>query len=109
MDTLSSNEQLGSFLKPVRVTEGNLGERSASARIVDDVLLERRCALEQETAFVTSPAEIQELEKLEMAATEIILTRIPLSQRGILASTGVNELKIHVFTNGASSICSTEQ
>lgn len=83
MNTLSSNEQLGSFLKPVWVTEGNLGEGSAAARIMNDVLLERRCALEQDIAFATGSAEIKELEKLEMITTEIILTRIPLSQRDL--------------------------
>lgn len=62
MNTLSSNEQLGPFLKPVWVTEGNLGKGSTSARIMNDVLLERRCALEQDTAFVMGSAEIKELE-----------------------------------------------
>lgn len=83
MNTLSSNEQLGPFLKPVRVTEGNLGKGSASARIMNDVLLERRCALEQDTAFVMGSAEIKELEKLEIITTETILARIPLSQRDL--------------------------
>lgn len=66
MDTLGSNEKLGSFLKPVRVTEGNLGKGSASAGIMNDVLLERRCALQQDAAFAKGSAEIKELENLEM-------------------------------------------
>lgn len=36
MDTLSSNEQLGPFLKPVWVTERYLGKGSTSARIDPD-------------------------------------------------------------------------
>lgn len=83
MNTLSGNEQLSSFLKPVRVTEGNLGKGSASARIMDDVLLEHRCALEQVTAFTTGSVEIQELEKLEMITIEVILLRNPPSQRDL--------------------------
>lgn len=81
MNTLSSNEQLGSFLKPVRITEGNLGKGSASARIMDDVLWECRCALEQVTAFATGSAEIKELEKPETITIEVNLPKIPLSQR----------------------------
>ena len=64
MNTLSSNEQLSSFLKPVWVTEGNLGKGSTSARIMDDILLGHRCALEQDTALFMGSAEIKELEKL---------------------------------------------
>lgn len=82
MNTLSSNEQLSSFLKPVWVTEGNLGKGSTSARVMNDVLLEWRCALQQVTAFATGSAEIKELEKLEITL-EVILTSIPLSQRNL--------------------------
>lgn len=83
MDTLSSDEKLGSFLKPVWVTEGNLGKGSASAGIMNDVLLERTCALEEDTAFVVGSAETEELEKLEMTTADIILTRVPFSQRDL--------------------------
>lgn len=83
MDTLSSNEKLGSFLKPVWVTEGNLGKGSTSARIMNDVLLECRRALEKDTAFVVGSTKMEELEKLEMTTAKIILTRAPFSQRDL--------------------------
>lgn len=75
MDTLSSNEQLGPFLKPVRVTERYLGKGSTSARIMNDVLWEQRCALD--TEFVTGSAEFQELQKPKMITIKGILTRGP--------------------------------
>lgn len=87
VNALSSNEQLGSFLKPVRVTEGNLGKGSTSARIVNDVLLEWRRTLEQDTAFATGSVEIKELGKLEITTTEVILRRmLPFSQRNLDSS-----------------------
>lgn len=38
VDALSSDEQLGPFLEPVRVTEGHLGKWSSTAGVMNDVL-----------------------------------------------------------------------
>lgn len=88
MNPLSSDEQLGSLLKPVRVTECNLGKGSTSARIMNDVLLEQTPALGQLTAFATGSAETKALQKLKMIAIKVILMRRPLSQRSLDFSWG---------------------
>lgn len=75
MDTLSSNEQLSPFLKPVRVTECYLGKGSTSARIMNYILWEQKRALEQDTEFVTGSAKIQGLQKLKMI--KVIFTWSP--------------------------------